>query len=323
VIGSTTSDGGGIYSLEIPAGSDYRLEFTRTGYLVAILHGLSVAADVEHFVETIATISVAYTGNGNVSGTITNALTGAGVAGLTVSLREGINNLSGAPVATAITDMAALYNFIGLPAGYFTAEVSGQGYNASYFTVICLGGTTRAFQNANVTPELPPGQIRIVLNWSVNPEDLDAHLTGPIATGGRFHVFYDDGQYPSVGTPLARLDWDDVQSFGPETITVHQQTAGVYRYSVHDFTNSLSANSAALSNSGAQVRVYRGDGLLATFNVPTNRVGTLWTVFELNGDVLTPINTMSNQANEANVLSVSALAYPATDAELMQNLPVK
>ena len=41
--------------------------------------------------------------------------------------------------------------------------------------------------------------------------------------------------------------------------------------------------------SGAQVRVYRGANLVSLFNVPVGQEGTLWTVFEMNGDQITQI----------------------------------
>jgi hypothetical protein len=89
------------------------------------------------------------------------------------------------------------------------------------------------------------------------------------------------------------LDHDDVSSFGPETTTIARQNSGVYKFFVHDFTNGGDPNSTALSNSGAQVKVYQGNNLVATFNVPTGQAGTVWTVFELNGSTITPINTIS------------------------------
>lgn len=50
-----------------------------------------------------------------------------------------------------------------------------------------------------------------------------------------------------------------------------------------------------LSKSGAQVKVYAGDTLLATYNVPYNVEGTLWHVFDYDAatDVLTPVNEMT------------------------------
>ncbi|HXX81993.1 MAG TPA: hypothetical protein VEI46_10625, partial [Thermodesulfovibrionales bacterium] len=104
----------------------------------------------------------------------------------------------------------------------------------------------------------------------------------------------------------AVLDHDDTDSFGPETTTIVQQFSGVYRFYVHDFTNGGNTSSTALSNSGAQVKVYQGNTLVATFNVPTNQMGTVWTVFELNGSTITPINTISPDQSVIQSASLKA-----------------
>ena len=65
-----------------------------------------------------------------------------------------------------------------------------------------------------------------------------------------------------------------------------------FTYSVHDFTNGSSNDSSALSASGAIVRVYNGNTLLRTYNVPADRKGTVWNVFSIdkNGSI-TDLNT--------------------------------
>ena len=113
-----------------------------------------------------------------------------------------------------------------------------------------------------------------MLTWDNAPADLDTHLTGPTTSGPRFHVAYyaltvNDGS-------VASLDVDDTSSYGPETVTITSQIAGVYRYYVHDFTNDGTNPSLAMSNSGAQVKVYNSSGLVATFNIPANQGGTIW-----------------------------------------------
>jgi hypothetical protein len=142
------------------------------------------------------------------------------------------------------------------------------------------------------------GETRIVLTWGQDPSDLDSHLVGPNADGSLFHVFYQqlgDDSY-------AELDHDDTTSYGPETITIYSQIDGVYNYAVHDYTDRDSTDSSSLSQSGATVRVYRGSTLAATFSVPSNSSGTLWTVFTMNGNVITPVNTMSYESDPAAVL---------------------
>lgn len=255
-------------------------------------------------------------GTGSTSGTITNALNGSGVSGITISLRSGENVTSGTVAATTTTASNGAYSFTGLQPGTYTAEVSGSGYVTTYFSMTVVVDTTTPNQNAVVSPLMAAGQTRIVLTWGSTPEDLDSHLTGPIAgSSSRFHVFYSD-LGSQAASPFAALDLDDTTSFGPETVTIYNQTSGVYRYSVHDYTNDGSTSSTALASSGAQVKVYRDNALVATYNVP-NAAGTLWTVFELNGDVITPVNSMSYATGSSTIQSVKAKkpAFRSAQAE--------
>lgn len=127
--------------------------------------------------------------------------------------------------------------------------------------------------------------MRIVLTWGKDPSDLDSHLVYP-----QNHVYFDHKQ--GVG---AELDVDDIDSYGPETITLNKKQFGdSYIYAVQDFTHHKDAQNDGLSNSQAKVFVYVGQSLVRTYYVPQGQRGNLWTVFRLNpnGD-FEDINTVS------------------------------
>ena len=94
---------------------------------------------------------------------------------------------------------------------------------------------------------------------------------------------------------MANLDVDDTTSYGPETITIFKNIYGTYTYAVHDYSNRSSSGSTALSFSNAIVRVFMGSNQVAEYHVPTDQIGTYWTVFQLDrtGHIL-PINSISN-----------------------------
>ncbi|MEW6418400.1 MAG: Ig-like domain-containing protein [Nitrospirota bacterium] len=321
VISTGTSDSSGTYNLSVPEGSEYWIEFSKADYITVNYYNVSVVSNTTTYLETVFMVGTA--GTGNVSGRVVNALDGNGVDGLTINLRAGTNITTGTIVAATTTQNAGFYAFTELNAGTYTAEASGEGYNTTYFTIVCIGGTTTPNQDATITPILSSGETRIVLTWGETPSDLDSHLTGPMPEGGRFHVYYSDQEYYYNDILYVGLDLDDTTSYGPETTTIYQQISGVYRFSVHDYTNrsaGISYASYDLSNSGAQVRVYRGSNLVATFNVPANQEGTLWTVFELNGDVITPVNAMSYESIPGNIQRISSKKSFKTDASLIRNL---
>jgi len=114
----------------------------------------------------------------------------------------------------------------------------------------------------------------------------------PDPLGGASFLVYYSNPGDSQVYPFAQLDVDVTAGFGPETMTIYQQLTGTYVYHVHDFTTYQDAASTALAGSGARVEVYQNNQLVQTFTVP-NQPGTLWTVFQLDGATITPLNRMS------------------------------
>ena len=123
--------------------------------------------------------------------------------------------------------------------------------------------------NFSMSPVLEAGQIRMVLNWGATPPDLDSHLLTPDIEGSTHHIYYANrGSYTAV--PNAKLDTDDVNGYGPETITIGQLFTGTYTYYIRNFTGG----SDGLKNSGAVAQVYSGESCTATIiEVPTNTDG--------------------------------------------------
>lgn len=323
-IGTATTDSSGSYSLQsVTAGTGYHVTFVKAGYTQVDYYNVTIVANQIIYLEAVMQLTTGETATvGTVSGQITNALTGAGVDGLTISLRAGMNTTSGSIVATTTTatedTVVGFYTFTNLQGGNYTAEVAGTGFVTTYFTVICVGGSDKPNQNYAITPILNPGETQIVLTWGASPSDLDSHLTGPRASGdtdydpsfeeaGRFHVYFYNKIYNYNSITYADLDVDDTTSYGPETVTIRNQVSGLYRYSVHDYTNrgaNVDNPSYALAGSGATVKVYRESTLVATFYVPPSVGANLWTVFELNGSTITPINTMTYVAGSGTVRSI-------------------
>lgn len=322
LISSGTSQSDGRYEIDIPGNNGYLIVFSKPGYINAEYQNVNVTANTSIVLEPVLQIDQVYSGNGNISGSIKNALDGTGIPTVSLRIRRGINVTSGTITSSVTTTNTGTYSFSGIPAGNYTVEASKPNFNTTFFNVICLGGRTISNQDATMSPVLGSGETRIVLTWGAVPADLDSHLTGPLADGSRFHMFfYYAGTYLSNPWPgIVMLDLDDRNSYGPETTTLLQQITGVYRFSVHDYSNSNSSSSTALSNSGAQVKVYRNDGLVATFNIPPNTGGTLWTVFEMTDETIVPVNSMSYVSNPENVAKGE---YVNPDMELFRTLPDK
>lgn len=230
-----------------------------------------------------------------ISGSVSEAVTGTSLGGVLVQL-------AGTASRSTVTDGAGSYSFPSLSAGSYTVTASRSGYITDTKSVTLSG--TPVVANFVLSTSLPSGQYRVVLQWGSAPSDLDAHLTGPLTAGGRFHMYwYYAVQYGHTNPwpGIVTIDRDDTTGNGFETITLYQQNAGTHRYSVHDYTNRSKTSSYALSGSGAQVSVYKGSSMLQRFNVPTNSGGTVWTVFELTGSAISPVNSMSYQSDPTSI----------------------
>ena len=233
VVASGVTIDDGTYSLPIPEGSGYRVEFVKEGFVTARYENVTVESGTTTL-EPVLQIDTGHSGTGTISGTIVDAFNGQGVEGVTINLRSGINVTSGPIAATGATLSGGFFSFTDLAAGNYTAEASKSGYTNAYFTVICIGGTTTGNQQGSITPIIQAGQTRIILSWGEEPSDLDSHLTGPTPDSSRFHIYYSNETYAVNDIIYADLDLDDTDSVGPETTTIYQQISGVYRFSVHD-----------------------------------------------------------------------------------------
>ncbi|QIM43065.1 tetratricopeptide repeat protein [Leclercia adecarboxylata] len=115
--------------------------------------------------------------------------------------------------------------------------------------------------------------MRVVLGWGSSPSDLDSHMVYP----GN-HIFFDH----KLGDN-GNLDVDDIDSYGPETITLTRRENGKsYIYVVHDYSDKYEPGTKNLSRSDAKVFVYVGETLVRTYYVPVGQSGNLWTVFKVN-----------------------------------------
>jgi hypothetical protein len=124
----------------------------------------------------------------------------------------------------------------------------------------------------SISKKLAPGKLRVVLDWSSKPQDLDAHLVSK----NRYHISF---RKMKNYRDIAKLDRDDVDGEGPETITIEKVNSNAeYKYFVHDYTNRQNKSSRALGKSRAQVHIYDSKRLLHTVTAPESS-GISWHAF--------------------------------------------
>lgn len=323
---SATTDSDGNFELILEAGT-YNVGIFAEGYQPFAYANLVVeAGDEPIYLDTAVLVDESEEG-ATMSGYAINALTGSNISGVTVKFRPGWDRKVGAlaKIYDTDTDAVTTTNSYGrytvdLMEGNYTAEFSKEGFVTGYANVVCFKDNS-ADQDCTLTPVMAENEYRIVLTWGENPWDLDSHLSGPLDEyGDRFHVYYSNRSATAStedgNVTVAKLDHDDTSSYGPETITlIKLSNDSVYHYAVHDFTNRNSSESKALSMSGAKIVVYHGNSVIATFNVPIDKVGTAWNVFDIQGNQLIPVNTMDNISNSSQVTMQDATSTYALYAD--------
>ena len=174
-----------------------------------------------------------------------------------------------------------------------TATISKNGYISAEIPIVFMAGSLWHNRFA-VSPNLQSDKMRIVLDWSKKPRDLDAHLIKSTMSNQEvYHISFHDMKRHE---DKARLDIDDKNGEGPETITIVElDSSASYRYFVHDYSNKNSKRSKELSESRAHVSVYDSRGLVRSFSVPYDETGIIWDVFEIRQGEIRPVNRLANE----------------------------
>lgn len=209
--------------------------------------------------------------------------------GDSILIGEVVNATNNQPVANAQvkllgtgmsagTDEHGRFRIEEAPAGEVAIEISAEDFSTDQFERELRSGEATSVRVA-LSPGMEAGQIRVVLTWDHDPADLDAHLEGPLPGENRFHVYFKEkGDLKSQ--EFVRLDVDDRDGDGPETITVLGVLPGRYHYFVHDYTNRGNMENTALSHSGAEVKLYQG-GQTYRFSANDRSIGTVWHVCDI------------------------------------------
>ncbi|MCU0645044.1 MAG: hypothetical protein MUC94_12380 [bacterium] len=169
--------------------------------------------------------------------------------------------------------------------GFYNVNFSKKGFINSNFKIEIQAGSL-FFNRFSVSPSIPIGTLRVVLDWGETPKDLDAHFVKK----DDYHISYRNMKVSADG--VAMLDRDDVTSYGPETITANRiDESAIYYYYIHDYTNRNNPSNTSLSNSKACVKVFGGNNqLLEVFQVPLNQSGNHWPVFKIENGSLNSLN---------------------------------
>jgi len=118
-------------------------------------------------------------------------------------------------------------------------------------------------------PQLPFGKFLTTLKWGAQPEDLDLIIITPPKKGDKYgdKVFW-GATGSKTKFPFSKLDIDDMDGYGPETITSHKSVVGEYSVYVHCFScYDDKASLKTFQKSKAQVTVFGSRGLIKELHI--------------------------------------------------------
>lgn len=208
-----------------------------------------------------------------------NAETGEPVPDATIIIQD---------FETFTTDMEGKIRFDRQEDSVYPFQFEKEGFISENNKFEIIAGTL-FWNRFTVSPVIEMGSIRIVLDWDKKPADLDAHFVKE----GDYHISYRDKKATEDGK--ARLDRDDRDGFGPETITVKDiDEKAEYTFYVKDYSNKGSKNSKQLSKSKAMVKIYGEGKLLNIWQLNEKQKGNAWVVFNIQNGKIVPTDEVKN-----------------------------
>lgn len=242
------------------------------------------------------------------TGTIINSQTGEGLSNATIYFKKDLTATTYTGADYSVTTNSDGSYSIKVVSGTYKCFIVHSGFFDRVIPSVATGSGSVSLDAVTMVSEPTSGSYRFILVWGENPKDLDSHLTGPDGSGGRFHMNWSSYE----PTSSVSLDVDDTDSYGPETTTISSLSNGMYRFSVHNFTNRyLATGGSGIASSPAVVEVYDHTGLKYTYTAPSfSGSGDTWRVFEM---------TVSGSTVSFNAINTYVLVESYFDNTIFKN----
>ena len=214
-------------------------------------------ANVTHFGQWM--VGAAFGGTQSVSGCVVDDA-GAPAANVRIAA-DGINYSS---IAYTTTNAQGQFT-LQLPS---SSRAAVQGRRGAYLTnavSVDVGTAAVTLLTCLTVPTSNAATMR--LTWGASPSDIDSHLRVP----GGAHVYY-ASQGSLSAEPYSSLDVDDVTGFGPEITTIRRPKVGIYRFYLHNFSQTFAPG---MTGSPTKVEL-NYVGRTVVFTPPAGEGTALW-----------------------------------------------
>jgi hypothetical protein len=187
---------------------------------------------------TVAAIEL--TSATNLGGRVINAVDAKPVAGVTVSIPQAKTTIK------TVTDALGQFTLDRVPVRKIPIRMEGQGFITEQVDVD--DPTAQTEFEAIVSPDLKPGQARIVLTWE-GATPLNLHLFATPTGKAKTRIGHD--QPNPANAAGAQIDVARREGQGPQTISIANLVPGKYEIWVEAPLN------VAFDRAGAKLRIYR------------------------------------------------------------------
>jgi hypothetical protein len=300
-----------VYSATSDAEGQFTLNNVEEGYydLGAVADGYE-ESKISINLRNALTQNFILKGLADISGIVMDAQTGLGIDSIRVGFTTdaAITDVADAQLILK-TDIEGNFSLDGFPTGIFRIIIDTPAYFLRIIdNIVLVEGSNTIGDICLITPP-DDGSYRIVLTWGFDPADLDAHITGPDGSGGRFQVCYWNKMSEDSSV---NLDLDDSWRYGPETVTLSSLNEGTYRYSVHNYSDQSANGGLEIFESPAKVDIYNADELINEFIAPSfdSLSGNTWRVFEMevagNNVTINPVNTYLFAEDDSDIATFKA-----------------
>lgn len=189
-----------------------------------------------------------------------------------------------------VADAAGRFTVSGLEPGYYTVVASQAGFITQTQGAVQLSSLQANTVSFSLLRALVGSEAAVTLRWAASggaavSRDLDSHLRKSDANNAlQYHISYS----ARTGSATDRLDRDDTDYEGPETITLALDGTARYVYFVHNYTGGTTT----LGGSAPTVLVRIGASQ-REFSLPIAELSTAryWRVFDLVNGVIVPCAT--------------------------------